>query len=220
VEPVRRGIPVVVIDSGLQSDAHSSFVATDNEEGGRMGARRLGEVMRGEGKAILLRYSEGSASTRNREEGFLEAMAAEYPDIELISTNQYAGATKESAFQVSQNLLNKYPDVDGIFCPNESSAFGMLRALQTSGKAGSVRFVGFDTSESLIDGVRAGSIDGLVAQDPFDMGYQGVKTAAAVLEGKPVPKRIATRLAIITPVNLDDPSIQELIHPDLDRWLD
>lgn len=219
-DAVRRDIPVVIIDSGLQSDAHSSFVATDNKQGGRLGARRLGEVMDGQGKAMMLRYMEGSASTQNREQGFLEEMAEKYPEIELVSTDQHGGATKESAFQVAQNLLNRFPEIDGIFCPNESSAFGMLRALQTSGKAGQVKFVGFDTSEALIEGVRNGEIDGVVAQDPFDMGYLGVKTAVKVIHGETVAKRIATRLTVITTDNIDDPSVQELIYPELDKWLD
>jgi ribose transport system substrate-binding protein len=216
---VARGIPVIVIDSGLQSDRHSSFVATDNREGGRMGARRLAEVMGGKGKALLLRYSEGSASTENREAGFLEALAAS-PEIELVSSDQYAGATKESAFKASQNLLNKYGDeLQGIFCPNESSAFGMLRALQTSGRAGKIRFVGFDSSDGLLDGLRAGAIDGLVVQDPFDMGYKGVKHAVDVIEGRTVPGRVPTRLAVVTRDNIDTPEIQDQIAPDLDRWL-
>ena len=218
---VQRGIPVVIIDSGLESEAQSSFVATDNREGGRMGARRLGEVMGGKGKAILLRYSEGSASTHNREEGFLEEMQASFPDIELVSTNQYAGATKESAFQASQNLLNKFRDqVQGVFCPNESSSFGMLQALRGAGLAGQIQFVGFDTSEGLVEGLRQGDIQGLVAQDPFDMGYQGVKTAVAVLQGKEVEARVPTGLAVITPENIDTPEMKVLIEPELEKWLE
>lgn len=218
-DAVRRNIPVVIIDSGLQSDAYSSFVATDNKEGGRLGARRLGELLEGEGRVILLRYAEGSASTENREAGFLEEMGESYPDIEIVSSNQYAGATKESAFQVAQNLLNKFPEVEGIFCPNESSTFGMMRALQTSGRAGNVMFVGFDTSEALVEGIKNGEIHGLVSQDPFDMGYQGVKTAVAVINGESVERRVATRLEMITPENLNEPSIQELVKPNLDEWL-
>jgi ribose transport system substrate-binding protein len=211
---VQRGIPVVIIDSGLDSDAISSFVATDNRAGGRMGARRLAELMGGTGNVILLRYNEGSASTANREAGFLEAIA-ESPGIALLSSDQYAGATRESAFQASQNLLNTFGDrVQGIFCPNESSAFGMMRALQTSGKAGRIRFVGFDASEGLVNGLRAGAIDSLVVQDPFRMGYRGVETAVAVLNGTPVETRIPTRLALVTPDNLDDPEIRDLIAPE------
>ena len=217
---VQRKIPVVIIDSDLKSEAHSSFVATDNVEGGRRGARRLGELMGGKGKAILLRYNPGSASTDNREKGFLEEIAAKYPEIEMVSTNQIAGVTKESAIQASQNLLTKFGDrIQGIFCPNESSAFGMLRALEITGYAGKIHFVGFDASQGLIDGMRAGGIGGLVAQDPLDMGYQGVKTAVAVLEGETVEKRVPTRLTLITPENLDTPEVKELIAPELEKWL-
>jgi len=170
--------------------------------------------MGGRGKALLLRYSEGSASTNNREEGFLEVMQNEFPEIELVSTNQYAGATKESAFQASQNLLNKYgDDLQGVFCPNESSTFGMLRALETAGKAGSISFVGFDTSEGLIEGLRAGHIDGLVAQDPFDMGYKGVAAAVDVLNGNTPERRIPTGLKVITRDNVDSPEVQKLLNP-------
>lgn len=214
-----RNIPVVVIDSGVKTDNYVSFVATDNKEGGRLGARRLGEVLEGKGKVILLRYAEGSASTTNREEGFLEELAAKFPDIELISTNQYAGVTKETAIQASNNLLNRFADVDGIFCANESSTFGMMRALETTGKAGKIALVGFDTSDSLLDGMAEGKIVGLVSQDPFDIGYQGVKMAVAAIRGEEVRKRLPTRLEMITPDNVNDESIKELIHPDVDKWL-
>ena len=207
---VRRGIPVIIIDSGLKSEMQSSFVATDNREGGRLGARRLAEVMGESGRVVLLRYSEGSASTHEREEGFLEEIAR-HAGIEVVSSDQYAGATKESAFQTSQNLLNKYGDtVQGIFCPNESSAFGMMRALQTSGKAGQIKYVGFDASEGLLSGMREGVIDGLVLQDPFDMGYRGVSAAVRALKGDSLSKRVATRLAVLTPANINDPEMREL----------
>lgn len=217
---VRNKIPVVVIDSGLESNAQSSFVATDNEKGGRMGADRLAEIMNGQGRAFLLRYSPGSASTHNREEGFLKQMREEHPGIELVSTDQFAGTSKGSAFKKSQDMLIKYPDIEGIFCPNESSTFGMLRALQKSGKASQVKFVGFDATESLVDGLRKGHIQGLVAQDPFTMGYTGVKTAVEVVEGKQVPGRIRTKTVVVTPQNVDDPDIQEIISPPVDKWLD
>jgi ribose transport system substrate-binding protein len=214
-----RNIPVIVIDSGIKTESYVSFVATDNTEGGRLGARRLGEVLDGKGKVILLRYAEGSASTTNREEGFLEEIAAKYPGIELISTNQYAGVTKETAITASQNLLNKFAEVDGIFCANESSTFGTMRALETSGRSGKVKLVGFDTSDSLLEGMASGVIAGLVSQDPFDIGYQGVKNAVASIRGETIEKRIPTRLEMITPDNVNEESIKELIHPDVEKWL-
>jgi len=216
-QAVGRGIPVVVIDSALDSELHSSFVATDNTEGGRMAARRLAEVMDGKGNVILLRYQEGSASNDEREDGFLAELEEKYPEIKVLSSNQYAGTTKDSAMKVSQNLLNKFgKDVDGIFCPNEPVAFGMLRALETSKLAGKVKFVAFDAGDSLIQAMREGSIHGLIAQDPYGMGYQGVKTALAVLAGEAVDKRIPTRVVSITPENLDTAEIQALIAPEVE----
>lgn len=216
-QAVARRIPVVIIDSALESQAQSSFVATDNSEGGRMAARRLVEVMGGKGDVILLRYQEGSASNDQREDGFLAEIAENFPAVNVLSSDQYAGTTKDSAMQASQNLLNKYGDqVDGIFCPNEPVAFGMLRALETSKMAGKVKFVAFDAGESLIEALRAGKIDGLIAQDPYGMGYQGVKTALAVLAGEQVERRIPTRVVLITAENLDSPEIQSLIRPEVE----
>lgn len=213
----KAGIPVVIVDSSLQSEAQVSFVATNNKEGGRKGADELGKVMGGKGKALMLRYLEGSASTADREDGFLEEMAGKYPDIEIVSSNQYAGATRESALQASQRLLTKYPDVDGIFCPNESTVVGMLEALKASGKAGHVKFVGFDTGKELLEGLKSGVLSGLVVQDPFNMGYEGVQAAVDYLKGVKVEPRISTRLLMVTQENMDDPKIKEIIYPKVDK---
>ena len=217
---VGRKIPVVIIDSALESDAQSSFVATDNHAGGRLCARRLADLLGKRGRVIVLRYQEGSASTAYREEGFLEEIRAYAPDIEIISENQYAGPTVERALQASQNLLNRFPDVNGIFASNESATQGMLRALETSGRAGAVRFVGFDANETLLAGLHAGHIQGLAVQDPFDMGYNGVKTAVAILRNEPFEPRLDTRILMITPENIDTPEARELLTPDLATWLD
>jgi len=216
-DAVNRKIPVVIIDSGLKSDKQASFVATDNTEGGRMAARRLGEVMGGKGKALMLRYNEGSASTRDREEGFLEEMKAKFPNIVLVSTNQYAGVTKETALKASQNLLNKFGDVEGAFASNESAAFGMLRALEISKKAGKVKFVGFDCSEALLKGLKEDSIHGLIAQDPFNMGYQGVKTVVAAIKGEKVEKRIPTNVLTVTKENMEQPDVKKIISTEAEE---
>jgi ribose transport system substrate-binding protein len=216
---VKRGIPVVVIDSGLQSDAHSSFVATDNRAGGDLCAKQLCELLGGKGKVIMLRYAEGSASTANREQGFLDGMAKYGPNVELLSTSQYAGATMEKAFQSAQNLLNRFAEVDGIFCPNESSTQGMLRALQTSRRAGKVKFVGFDSNETLVQALRSGEVHGLALQSPFNMGYLGVVTAAKVIRGEPVDARVDTGVTLLTPENIDDPEMVDLINPPLAKYL-
>lgn len=214
-----RQIPVVIFDSDLGSQDFESFVATDNQEGGRLGAKRLIEVLNGKGKVILLRYTEGSASTTHREEGFLQEMQRSGKGIELISTNQYAGVTIEKAFQVAQNLLNRYPDVDGVFCPNETSAQGMLRALQTANKAGRVKLIGFDANDILVKALEQGNIHGLAVQDPFNMGYLAVKTATQIIKGETVERRIDTGVQMVTPENMNGEGMKALLHPEIDKWL-
>jgi ribose transport system substrate-binding protein len=220
----RSGIPVVLIDSALDSEDYVSFVATDNYKGGRLAGERMVEVLGGEGRVIMLRYMEGSASTMKREDGFMDVMA-ENPAMEIVSSNQHAGATAELAYQASENLLGRFRDaegnleVDGIYCPNEGSAFGMLRALQDSGLAGSVTFIGFDASEQMVRGLENGEFDSLVLQDPVNMAYLGVKTMVAHLRGEQVEKRIDTGVTLVTGDNMNEPRMQELLRPDIDRWL-
>jgi ribose transport system substrate-binding protein len=215
----RAGIPAVIIDSDLADpDAYVSFVATDNHKGGMLGAQRLAELLGDKGgKVILLRYQVGSASTENREKGFLDEIA-KHKNLELISSDQYAGATVETAMTAAQAILTKYGEgqVDGVFCPNESSAYGMLRALGTTGRAGKIKYVGFDASDRLVEALQKGEIHGLVVQNPVRMGYEGVKTMVAHLRGQPVSKRIDTGVTLVTPDNLKDPEVDRLVHPALE----
>lgn len=224
-DAVNNGIPVVIIDSDLKSEDHVSFVATDNYVGGKKGGERLAEALGGKGKVIMLRYQEGSASTMNREQGFLDVLKEKYPGIEVVSSNQYGGATTESAYQASENLLAplRTPDgglsIGGIFCPNESTSFAMLRALEDGGLAGKVKYVGFDSSDRLVKGLQNGYIQGLVLQDPINMGYLGVKTMVAHLRGEKVEKRIDTGSEVATPENMNDPRMKNLLEPDYKKWL-
>ena len=218
---VRGKIPVVVIDSGLESKVQSSYIATDNREGGRIAARELGKLLGGKGNAIMIRLQVGSASTEAREEGFLEVMKKDFPNIKLLSTDQHAGATRDTAKAVSENLLNRFgKQVNGIFCCNESSAAGMLLALRDAGLAGGkVKFVGFDSGETLNAGLMAGDIQGLVVQNPMRMGYLGVKTMVAVLRGEKVQPVIDTGVGFVTKANIDSPEMAEIVHPPLDKYL-
>jgi ribose transport system substrate-binding protein len=219
-DAVNAGIPVVIIDSALKSGMPASTVATDNRKGGQLGARRLGTLLGGKGRAVMLRYEVGSASTEEREAGFLEVMKAEFPGVELISTDQYGGATRETAFKAAQNLLNRFgAQMDGIFAPNESTASGTLLALREQGLAGKVRFVGFDANDQLVKALRQGDIQGLVVQDPVKMGYLGVMTAVAVLRHEKVASSIDTGVGLVTADNMDDPAVSALIHPPLAEYL-
>lgn len=221
VEDAKRAtVPTVIIDSGLQTDSIVSFVATDNRKGGSLAADRLGELLNGKGKVLLLRYAEGSASTTEREEGFLTEIKARFPGIELVSADQYAGATRDTAKRASENLLNRFgEDIQGIFTPNESSTAGMLLALQDINKAGKVSFVGFDASQSFIDAMRAGQLHGIVVQNPFNMCYLGVRTMVDHLLGKTVEKKIDTGVMLVTKENLETPEVKTLLHPALDQYL-
>jgi ribose transport system substrate-binding protein len=224
-DAVRAGIPVAAFDSSIKTDAIVSFIATDNYRGGKLAGDHLAKLLAGKGKVqvIMLRYAEGSASTAEREKGFLDAIAA-YKDIEVVSANQYGGVTTESAFKVSENLLTSHKGpagltVQGIFCPNESTAFGMLRALEDGGYAGKVAFIGFDSSPKMVDAIAKGHMDATVVQDPIKMGYLAVKTMVDHLQGKPVDKRIDTGATLIARDAMNTPAAQALLNPDFKKWL-
>jgi ribose transport system substrate-binding protein len=216
----RAGVPTVIIDSGLQSTDFVSFVATDNRKGGSLAAERMGQLLQGRGKVLVLRYAEGSASTSEREAGFIETIKAKFPQIELVSTDQYAGATRDTAKRASENLLNRFgEEVQGIFTPNESSTAGMLLALQDIGKAGKILFVGFDSSQVFIDALNGDQLHGIVVQNPFNMGYLGVRTMVASLSGATVEQKIDTGVMLVTKDNMSSAEVQALLHPPLDQYL-
>jgi ribose transport system substrate-binding protein len=216
----RAGVPTVIIDSGLESNDIVSFVATDNRKGGTLAADRMGQLLNGKGKVLVLRYAEGSASTSEREAGFIDQIKQKFPGIELVSTDQYAGATRDTAKRAAENLLNRFGDeVQGIFTPNESSTAGMLLALQDIGKAGKILFVGFDASQTFIDALNANQLHGIVVQNPFNMGYLGVRTMVDSLLGKTVEQKIDTGVMLVTKDNMQSPEVQTLLHPPLDQYL-
>src|SRR5216684_3154915 len=219
-EAKRAGIPTVVIDSALESNDPISFVASNNYHGGELAADEMGRLLGGTGKVLALRYQEGVFSTEQREKGFIERMKAAYPGIVLVSSNQFAGATRDTAKTAAENLLNRYGnDIDGMFTPNESSTAGALLALEDAGKAGKIKFIGFDSSDIFVQAMRAGKLQGIVVQNPFRMGELGVKTLVDHLQGKPIQKRVDTGVTLITPANLDTAESQQLLHPPLERYL-
>jgi ribose transport system substrate-binding protein len=218
---VRGKIPVVTIDSALNSDLPACYVATDNREGGRVAARTLAGLVGPNGRVIMLRYSTGSASTEDREEGFLEVMKKDFPGIKLVSTDQHGGVTRDTAYRTAQNLLNRHGRaIDGVFACNQPTTAGMLLALRDAGLAGGkLKFVGFDTGAELVGALKAGDITALLVQDPFRMGYLGVKNAVAIVRGEPVAKFVDTGVTVATRENLADPAVHALMNPPLDEYL-
>jgi len=217
----RAKVPVVIIDSGLKSEDYVSFVATDNYKGGVLAGEHLGKLLGGKGNVILLRYAVGSASTEEREAGFLDTLKQKFPEIKLLSSDQYAGPTRETGYQASQNLLNRFGrEVQGIFAPCEPPTIAMAKALRDLGLAGGkVKMVGFDAGSQSVADLKNGDVQGLVVQNPVFMGYKGVMTMVEHLQGKKVEKRIDTGVVLVTAENMEQAAVKELLYPPLERYL-
>jgi ribose transport system substrate-binding protein len=215
VDPVElanhAGIPVVIGDSALDDKNIVSFVRTDSFKGGQMAGDELARALGDKGSVILLRFNPGSASCADREAGFLDAIS-KHPNVKVISSDNYAGTSRESAQEKAQDLLNTYKgQVDGVFTPNESSTNGMLLALEGAHLAGQIQFVGFDGGDANVAGLRAGEIDALVLQNPKKIGYEGVRVMLDYLAKKTVDPVIDTGAALATKDNLDSADTQALL---------
>ncbi|MFY9341641.1 MAG: substrate-binding domain-containing protein [Planctomycetota bacterium] len=208
-----KGIPVVIFDSDLDGKAgtdFTSFVATDNRAGGEMAGKHLASLLGGKGKVVLLRYQAGSASTAAREDGFLAAAKA--GGLEVVVDNRDAGPTVGEAKTQALNLADALRAAQGVFCPNESVTVGMLQALTQLGLAGKVKFVGFDSSPPLVQGLQDGAIDALVVQDPVRMGELAVRHLADAIKKVPVPPFVDTGAVLVTAANMGEPAIKKLLQ--------
>jgi ribose transport system substrate-binding protein len=226
VDKAGRKFPVVIIDSRVNSENYKAFIATDNLKGGQLAGQEMVKLLGGKGRVIVLRHDKGQQSTEQREQGFIDVVTK--AGITVVSSDQYGGPTGDTAYKAAENLLAgfKNPDntlkADGIFASNESATYGMLRALQDVKQTGKVKFIGFDASQALVAGLKAGDVDGLVVQDPMNMGYLGVKTALEILDGKTPAaddRYIDTGCHIATKANMDSPEIKDLLYPPLDKYL-
>lgn len=208
---INKGIPVITIDSGVNSDKPLSFVATDNIAGAKIAADTLAKLIGEEGEVGLIPFVAGAATSEMRERGFKEGIA-QYPKIKLVST-LYSDSNVAKAMDVTNDMLTSFPNIKGIFAANESSAVGCAQAIRSKGKAGQVKIVAFDAAEEEIQALKEGVIQALIVQNPFKMGYLGVKCAYDAIQGKPVEKRIDTGVTVVTLENINDPEIQKLLNP-------
>lgn len=213
----QAGIPVIIYDSGMDGGQYRTFVATDNYLGGKIGAERLGERMKGAGKIVMVKTTPGGASTTAREDGFRDGLRAKYPKIEILD-ERYGMASVAISLSVVENMLTAHPDLAGIFCSNESGSIGAAQALR--GRNKKLTLVGFDSSPSLLDAMQAGWIDTLVIQDPFKMGETAVLSAVKAIRGEQTPKKLALPPRLVDLGNLHDPAIDAQLHPDLRKYLD
>jgi ribose transport system substrate-binding protein len=222
VPAIRRAklaqIPLSIFDSGANTNDYVSFVATDNYGGGVMAARRLGKILDRRGNVAMIAVIPGGASTLEREQGFKDTLQKEFPELKLVAW-QYGMSDRARSLAVTEDILTAHPNLDGVFASNESSTIGAVQAVKERGLAGKVKIVGFDSSPSLVDDLKAGIIDSVILQDPFQIGYQGLKSLLDNRAGRNPPRRIDLPPTLVTRDNLNDPKIQALLNPDLQRSL-
>jgi ribose transport system substrate-binding protein len=214
LEAAKKKMPVVVFDSGSDFKDYTAFVATDNYKGGQLAGRHMLKLLEGRQNVELaiVRYAAGSASTMDREKGFIETVKAARPDVKLYD-DQFAGSTGDEASRLMSNMLQAHPNVAAVFASNESTTAGSLRSLDQAKKLGQVKFVGFDASSELVDALDKGQIQALVLQDPVQMGYLSVKAAVAAIRGETVQKEQPIEPRLATPENKDTPDMQQLLRP-------
>ncbi|MGI8742151.1 MAG: substrate-binding domain-containing protein [Bryobacteraceae bacterium] len=216
VAPVKRamaaGIPVTIFDSGLAVDNYVTFVATDNHGAGETAARKLGGLLRGKGKVAMLMHKPGGKSTVDREIGFDEVMAKEYPGIHVVA-RLFGMADRAKSRTAAENILTAHPDLDGMFASAEANSLGAIQALKARGLAGKIRLVTFDFSDAHVAALQDGTIDAMIVQDPYRMGYEAVRTLVDKLNGKTPPKRIDLKARVILKGDLDKPDVKALLFP-------
>lgn len=216
---VKAGIPVVIFDSEIEGKAHTSFVATNNTEGGVLAARHMAELLGDrKGRVLVLRFVQGTGSTEARAAGFistakeagLEIVADPYPEDATV-----AGCKKTAANTLEQFVENNELKLDGIFACNDRSTLGMLAALEDLRKSGvqmRTRFIGFDFTPRLIEALQNGAVDALIAQNPRKMGRLAVETLVAHLRGEKVEPLIDTGVVVVTKEKLDsDADVRRLV---------
>ena len=178
----KKGIPVVIIDSRLKGESgkdYVSFVASDSRNGGMLAAEEMARLIGEKGKVTVLRFDVGQANLTEREEGFIRALG-KYKDIQVDAEIRIGKPTMEEVTAAGMSMIDRLKNTDGLFCSSESLTKGMLGALRKANLAGKIKFIGFDTSTPLVEALKKGEINALVAQDPTKMGYFAVKTVAPI----------------------------------------
>ncbi|HYE76185.1 MAG TPA: substrate-binding domain-containing protein, partial [Blastocatellia bacterium] len=200
----REGIPVTIFDSGIETESYISYVSTDNRRGGEVAAERMGEKLGGKGKVAIIGVKKGSVSTDEREDGFRDTITKKFPGIEIVQ-HLYGEADMAKSLNIATDILTRNSELNGLFASNESSAVGAVRAVKQQGKSGKIVIVGFDSSPPLLDAINDGTLDSLVLQDPFKMGYEGVKTIVMQLKKETPQRRIDTGVKLLTKENMNTP---------------
>lgn len=212
----KAGIPLTIFDSGIDSENFMSFLATNNYEGGQMAGRALARLLNGNGKVAMVLHAPGSGSTMDRERGFEDVIKAEFPGITIVAT-QFGLSDRSKAMAATENILTAHPALDGLFASSEPSSMGASLALKSRSLGGKVHLVAFDSSDGMVDDLKAGVIAAMVVQDPYRMGHDAVKTLVDKLNGQTPPKRIDLSARVITKGDLDKMEVQRLLVPNVKK---
>lgn len=207
---VARGMQVVLIDSNMNSRHHACFVESDNYQAGQAAADYAASLVGGAGRIALVRYLKNHASTLEREHGFLDAIASRYPRMEVVA-DPHAGPSIGTAFRTVSDMIDRHAPIDAIFTDAESTTLGILRALKEKGLQGKIKFIGFDFNTTIRGAILNHEMTATVIQNPFQMGYQGVKAAYDLIQGKAVPAKIYTDTTLVTADNYHTPEVQAIL---------
>ena len=212
-----KSVPIIGIDSGADSDAFTSFLTTDNTQGGRVAADGLAEAIKAKTGAIkgdvaIITSLPGAGSLEQRREGFLDQIKTTSPDLKVIA-DKYADGQAATGLNITTDLLTANPNLVGIFASNLIMAQGAGQAIAENNVKDKVALIGFDSDEKLVGFLSEGVISALVVQDPYRMGYDGIKTALAASKKEAVEKNVDTGANLITTANMNEPRAQELLNP-------
>ncbi|MDI3384949.1 substrate-binding domain-containing protein [Streptomyces sp. B-S-A8] len=197
----KADIPVIAADRGVNKAETTTFVASDNVEGGKQAAKALAEKLGGKGTVVTLQGTPGASASRERGKGFAEGIKA-YPGIKVVA-KQPADFDRTKGLDVMTNLMQSHPDVDGVFAENDEMALGAVKAL--GAKAGkSVTVVGFDGTPDGIKAVEQGTLYASVAQQPAELGRIAVINAVRAAQGKDVPGEVKVAVKVVTAKNAGD----------------
>jgi len=220
IDTAAKSVPIIGIDSSADSQSFSSFLTTNNETGGKVAADGLADAIKAKTGAIkgdvaLINSLPGVGSLTARDKGFTEELAAKYPDLHLVAT-KVADGQATTALNITTDLLTANPNLAGIFADNLIMGEGAGQAIAENKVADKVALVNFDSDDKTLGFLDDGTTAALVVQDPYRMGYDGVKTALAVSKGQKVDANVDTGANLVTKANESDAKIAALIHPKLD----
>jgi len=210
---IRAGIPVTVFDSAVAIDNYVSFIATDNYGAGCTAARTLARLIGGKGSVGMVMQKPGGTSTMLRERAFEDTVAKEFPGIRIVA-RQYGMADPARSRAAAENILTAYPDLAGLFASSEAASIGSIQAARSRNRAGTLKLVTFDFSQTHVEALSDGTIDVMLVQDPFRIGYEAVKSLAAKLSGQAPPRRLDLPVRSIVKSDLEKPEIRAFLSPE------